>query len=492
MTNEQIKKILSNGKPSFYRLLPRPIGRIKTEVGNMAAELPDMYGVEVSQNDYLKELNPSSHAIFNKMRYPDKILELKVENEDGTESITYQREEIARIAIPFQQVIRTNTANHLTGNQLKFVLTTLKPTDKQKETFTTLQQRFIDKNMNIAFAEMVKAQLGTGDAAIYFFRENKKLDCEVFSFEKGDFLIPYYNSYNRLEKLYRYFKVKTEAGEDEEAFMEIDSKFVTEYRKRKDGRKREWVEISSKAHGFPRIPAVYKRGKVAHDDVQFTIEEFEWAISQFCESNAYFAFPILFLSGDVDSVPQKGSQGKIIASNNENAKANFITRQSGDMDAFKYQLEQLLNFIFYGSFTVNITPDILKSSGDMPGSAIRIVLHHEITKAMELAKEWDRTVDEIKELFTEGIGLEDGKVTEYADINFRLEIEVYVPENTTELISNLNLSVANGTLSKETAQRKNKYAAPDENRLFNEEKDREADREIRVKGSTNTPNNIVV
>jgi len=480
MTNEEIKKILANGKPAFYRTAPIPFYSVPQENGMYSAELPNTFGTPVSQNQFLRELEPSGHAIFDRTKYPDKIVELRTEV-DGIETVTYQREPIARVAIPFQKVIRTKTKNHLTGNQLKFTLTTQNPSDKQKETFTRIQQRFIDKNINIAFAEMVEAQLGTGDSAIYFYREDKKLGWEVFSFEKGDFLIPVYNSYRKLEKLYRYFSVKTETGDDEEAFMEINKSHVIEYRKRKDGRKREWTEISNEAHGFSRIPVSYYRDNPCHNDVQLTIEETEWAFSQFCESNAYFAFPILFVSGQVDSLPQKGVQGKILDATDPNAKANFLSRQSGDMEAFKYQLEQMIDFIFMGSFTVNITPDILSSSGDMPGSAIRIVLNSEIDKAIELSKKWDKVVDDIRELFVEGIGIEDKSISEYNDISFRLEIEIYVPENTTELISNLNLSVANKTLSGQTARQKNRYAAPDENRLFDEEQDKQLEREVKSK-----------
>lgn len=483
MTNEQIKKIISNGKPSFYRLKPINFQASLSEAGGYSAELPNTYGEVITQNQYLRELHPSGHAIFNSAIYPDKYVEQI--NEETGEVAGYQIEKIARIAIPFQQVIRTKTKNHLTGNNLQFTPTTLNPSPQQKEQFISIQQKFIDKNMNIAFAEMVDGQLGTGDSAIYFFRDGGKLDWEVFSFEKGDFLIPYYNSVRRLEKLYRYFSVKTEDGKDEEAFMEINKTHVIEYRKKRGG-KSEWVLESGNVHGFTRVPAVYKRGKVAWDDVQGTIEETEWAFSQFCESNAYFAFPILFVAGQVDSAPKKDVQGKILEVSDPNVKVNYLERTAGSNEVFKYQLEQMINFIFMGSFTVNITPDILKSSGDMPGSAIRIVLNHEIDKAIELSKEWDSTIDEIKELFIEGIGLEDKKASQYKDISFRLEIKIYVPENVTELVSNLNLSVSNKTLSKETAQQKHPYAAPDEYNLFKSEQELEAEREIKISNSTKT------
>lgn len=476
MTNEQIKKIIANGKPAFYRLSPRPCIYTVSEAGNYPAELPDKYGVVVSQNQYLRELNPSSHAIYDKLRYPDKLVE-RVIDVDGEEVVQRGIEPITRVSVAFQKVIRTKLKNHITGNDLQFTLTTSNPTDEQKTYFTTLKQRFMDKNMNVAFAEAVDAQLGTGDCALYFFRDNKKLDWEVFSFEKGDYLIPKYDSFRRLEKLYRYFEVKDDFGKDEKAFMEINKTSVIEWRERRVPGKREWVKITDTLHGFSRIPVVYKRGKVAWDDVQDTIEELEWAFSQFCESNSYFAFPILFIAGNVDSLPQKGSQGKTLQALDPNTKCNFVSREAGDMESFKYQIQKMLDFIFMGSFTVNITPEVMTGSGDRPASAIRMMLNNQIDRAIELSKEWDSFVDEMKELFVEGIGIEDGKSSQYKNLNFRLEIKIYIPENLTEIVNNLNMSVANKTLSKETAQQKNPYSAPDENKLYKEEQKFESELE---------------
>jgi hypothetical protein len=469
MTNEEIKKVLDNGKPSFIRLrgLARSAPTLSTG-GNTPAELPEQYGVVVTQNQYLLELNPSGHIIYDRTIYPDKIVKRKVELESGEEFETNEIEQIARISVPFQRVITTKQKNHITGRPVKFIHTDIKPTQAQKKDFVAIRQNWIDKNMDVAFAECVEGQLTTGDVALYFFRDKGKLDWEVFSFAKGDCLIPYYDSFNRLVKLYRYFKVRDELGNELDGFMEINDTEVVEYRNKKKGRKREWEEFIRKRHGFSQTPVLYKRGKVAWDDVQETIESTEWAFSQFCESNAYFAFPILFVAGEVLSAPQKDVQGKILEGS-ETTKVNYVSRNAGDMEAFKYQLEQMLNFIFMGSFSVNITPDVIKSSGDMPGSAIRLILHPEIDKAIELSKEWDDFIDGMKDLFVEGVGLEDGKLTQYQAVNFRTEIEIYIPENTTEIVNNLNQSISQKSLSAQTAQEKNPYAVPDENERYKEE-----------------------
>lgn len=487
-TDKQIKKVLDNGKPAFRRLIPSNNFHHVSNGANMPATLPNQNGEIISQDDYIRELNPSSHKIFDKSIYPDKLTVTQFDD-DGNPCDWYI-EQIARVAFPIQVVVKTKQKNHLTGNPLKFTLTNNKPTDEVNDMFTQIRQSWIDKNMDIAFAEAVESQLTTGDTAFYVFMDRKKLDWEVFSYAKGDVLIPIYNSVNRLQTLYRYFSTVDENGEEEEAVMIFDNVFVTEFRKERKGRHRSWIQKSRTAHGFSRIPIQYKRGKVAWDDVQNQIEALEWSFSQFCESNAYFAFPILFIKGNVNGLPQKGSQGKTLQGD-ENTNANFLSRNAGDMEAFKYQFETQLNMIFFGSFTVNITPDAIKTSGDTPSSAIRLIMHPEIDKAIELAKEWDDFVDGMKELFTEGIGIELGMVTRIKDVQYRVSIDIYTPENTQEIVNILNQSVTMGTLSAKSASESHPYARSDEYDRLKVERDEKAKLEAESKGNTSSNDTIV-
>ena len=75
-----IKKVLSNRKESFYRVLPNIYEQtMQGSIGNIAAVLPNANVESFSQERYMQELNPSGHEIFNKSRYPDKWVEEKDE-----------------------------------------------------------------------------------------------------------------------------------------------------------------------------------------------------------------------------------------------------------------------------------------------------------------------------------------------------------------------------------------------------------------------------
>lgn len=468
--NDHIKEVLSKGKKPFYRLKPicggdKPI----TNLSYQKVTLPKLQAFEVKQDQYLAELSPTGHKIFNREVYPDKLTVHEF-GEDG-KPLTYGWEPISRMAFAFQRVLATKVKNHMTGKEVKFYLTELDKdmTEETKTSYNRIKQAWVEYMMHNAFDEVVESKETTGDGALYFYLENGKLGWSTFGFSKGDVLIPHYDELGRMDRFYRYFSL-----DEEEAMMVIDKKHVYYFKNTKDKSRREWVQYKDPVmHGFSDIPVAYIRGKVAWDDVQSLIEEFEWAFSQFCESNAYFAFPILFLKGtSVQALPKKSSQGKVIQGTDPDSSANFITG-GGSPEASKIQFEILTNQIFFGSFTVNITPDILKSSGDMPGSGIRMVMHPEIEKAIEAKKEYDVFLKKVKELFTEGLGIVDKATTKYKEVDFIVEVDIYVPENTKEYVDILNASVSMGTLSKQTGAELHPEAVNDEYQRLVKQKEEE-------------------
>jgi hypothetical protein len=471
MAKSVIQSVIDNGKEDWVRISSLLEVFSESIKGSYSpVSLPYLQGERVTQSKFISELEPTGHAIFDKCKYLNKIVYDKFDD-DGNPT-NYHIEEITRIGIPFQKVIASKAINHITGNPLKWTLANEKGSEEENNIMIELKQYWISKNMEIAFSDLVNSKEKTGDGALYFFRKSNKLDWYTFSFLKGDVLIPIHDSFGQLIKFYRYYSVKAENGKTEEAMMEFDNIYVREYRKRKENSKKDWIMIEEEKHGFSVIPIVYHRGDVSWNDVQILIDQFEWSFSQLCESNEYFAFPILFATGGVDSLPKKGVQGKTLTTDDTEAKAGFLNK-GGDMESYKFQLEKLLSFIFMGSFTVNITPDIIKSSGDMPGSAIRIIMHPEVEKAIQLSKEYDKLIDRMQLLFVEGIGLEAEKITKYSSIKFRLEVDIYIPENISEYTTMLNQSVTMGTLSAQTASEKNKYAVNGEYKRIKEEKEKD-------------------
>ena len=478
-TSEQIEKMLAYGKKPFTRLLPRRVVPPKfsnSNLTNQPVNLPNIPCEIIDQSQFLQELDPNSHRIMDCNVYPNKIV-YRIDP-DTEEETPDHIEEIARIPFAFQKVIKTKTVTHLTGKPLKWKLANEKPNKKQSDTFTWLKQKWLKKNMHVAFFEAVDIAYSCGDSALYFYRDNKKLNFSVWGYTKGDILIPIYDSMGVMTQFIRYFSSLDEDGSSRRCVMIIDNKTVSTYISGKKKSLKDWELVGNETnHGFANIPVCYKRTDVPHNDVQKLIEEFEWAFSSFCESNAYYAYPILFTTQDVSQMPSKKSQGKVLTGVDQNSKANFIEKQGSDTSS-KIQFEYLMKMIFMGSFSVQIDPDTLKSSGDMPSSTVRLIMTPEIDKAIERSKEWDLFIDNMYELFADGIGKEFGKAVQINDLDIRLEIDIYTPENSLELVNILNSSVASKTLSRQTAHELHPYGMNDEDDRYNKEVEEEKESEI--------------
>lgn len=463
-----IRKVLSNGKESFYRVLPNVLETSREgTVGNIPASLPNLQVENFTQARYLQELNPSGHKIFNTSVYPDKWIEEK----DAEGNVTsYRCENITRIAVPFQRIIASSQKIHITGNPLKFTLTNALPTKENNETFTNVKQGWLNHNFNTAFSECVESQLTTGDCAIYLFRESGILDWQTFSYAKGDLLMPIFKDNGKLKILYRYFSSRDDNNKVVEAMNVFDEQFVWTYRKDKF----KWIEVGQVPHGCPEVPCVYKRGKVAWDDVQPLIEEFEWSFSSFCEGNAYFSNTIMFAKGDITMMPSKNTQGKLIVGS-EGSDAKYLEKSAGSAETHKLQFDILEKKIYMGAFYVDISPENVPSGGDLPGVAIRLLMTPEINKAIELSQEWDEFVDTLVRLFLYFYGLEQKNSTKVNELAIRSEIDIYTPENTTEVVNILNSSKTMKTLSTKTAAERHPYATNDEVERLQDEAKAEAD-----------------
>ena len=112
-----------------------------------------------------------------------------------------------------------------------------------------------------------------------------------------------------------------------------------------------------------------------------------------------------------------------------------------------------------GSFTV-LPPEI--KGGDMPGVTVKILYSPAIEQAINDINFYNETVDGIVDLFKQGYGIEQKNITGYKNLKIRGDMNVYVPQNDTEVINNINQSLLNGSLSEETALQENPLSAPDE------------------------------
>ena len=230
--------------------------------------------------------------------------------------------------------------------------------------------------------------------------------------------------------------------------------------------------VNTERHGFKRVPVSYIRfDGPCWSMVQGGIDDYELSLSQLCESNKVYAFPILTMIGeDADVKVSTNGRPFAIVSSDPDAKIGMLNNNSGT-DSFKLQMDSQFKSITLGSFIV-FPPEV--RSGDLPGVAVKLIYSPALENAMDDTHAWNPFFDDVFELFTYGYGIEKKMSADFESINAHAAQLPYIHQNTAELIQLLSQSVMSGVLSVETAIEKNPFSMTDEQKRILKQKAQEA------------------
>ena len=260
-TNVKLRDLLT--KKPFTRILPDghyDHGYVWNEVSEMAVTHDRLRRKIVTQEDFLRELDPAGHLINDKELFPDIWQE---NEEDGRWYI----QEIPRYAFSYQQIILVKHLTHLCGNDIQFELSDKSVTDETREVFNAFRNGWANKNMEVAWYQLAKSVKATGDGAFVGFMDKGKFGWKVLSFLNGDKLFPHYDlRTGKLNTFARTYCNYSEDGNVTKRYIDVwddtnyyrfvadgDPTSLLEKAKsvifklfNTDGYKLEWME----AHGF--------------------------------------------------------------------------------------------------------------------------------------------------------------------------------------------------------------------------------------------------
>lgn len=470
---KQMRELLT--KKPFTRIMPNghyDHGYMTNDVSEVAVTHDFLRRKIVTQEDFLRELDPAGHLINDKELFPDVW---QKNDEDGRWYI----QEIPRYAFSYQQIILVKHLTHLCGNDIQFELSDKSVTEETRDVFNEFRNGWANKNMEIAWYQLAKSVKATGDGAFIGFLDKGKFGWKVLSFLNGDKLFPHYDlRTGRLMTFARTYCNYSEDGSVTKRYIDVwdDTyyyRFVADgdptnlFEKAKqlifklfstDGYRLEWME----SHGFDSIPVAYMR-----DDngpcwtfSQETIENYEVAFSNLAHSNHDFGLPIMYVKGEgsEDVTTNDMSYASKIMILPSDGEIGFLNRQDAS-NAYKAELDKLEDSIYKQSFAVK-TPEL--KSGDTPGVSLKIMYSDAYEKAMTDAQEYDGCVDRMIDIFVWGFGIESENRLAFLNTNIRHFIEPYIHLNMSELTQNLNTAVIGGFLSRQTASEKLPYSTPQE------------------------------
>lgn len=424
----------------------------------------------VTQADFMRELDPNGHLIYDHEFYPDKLKFVDKEVTDALGNKTTQtvvtKQRMVRVAFALQLMIKTQQLIHLCGNDLHHELNSSDGEGADaSRLFNLFKQGWYNKQVDTVFFRFCDNIKSTGDGAVsMYIDESGKLVVRAHGFLNGETL--YYHTDPLTGKPASFMRTFDDYDSDGSTVTRYAEVFDNEYRYilRQDltgvhgvlSKAKEWLGldgysvIMKRQHGYTELPVAYFRDPngACWSPVQDSCDIYELGFSHLCQNNLAFAFPILVMKGDDIQI-----QGDEITG----AVKGFVVGADANVDylkapespeSFKLELDTLLKNIFRGSNTVE-PPEI--KSGDTPGVSVKLIFFPAIQKAMKDAADLSDSIQKISRLFKYGYSIESGTMTQMAGLDILTWAVPYIPQNDQERINNLVQEVGSGIKSHKTA-----------------------------------------
>lgn len=441
MTPEQIMR-----KQPFRIPIPPNFtwGPIVNSAKISVVPLQDIKSIVRSQADFVCEYNVTSHLINSIKYYPNSVFINQTEGK-------YQAKVRSRIAIGFQERIKTKRKTALLGNNIGMKVISNRSNYKADDILSRYREGWEEHNLEIAIDNAFDSDYITADCAVYIYLDNQKTGWRVFSYKDGDILYPHFHPITgEIVLLGRKYWVEDWNG-DQKCYLDvIDRTNFATYVQNDVG---TWeLEGKPEPHGFPMCPVAYHRRNLGPvwASSQPLIDGYELAISQFAENNAAYALRILYtLGGDMEVLSNTDGTPARIDSSDSNAKVGFLEPAEGADGAFAKQLEIMEKNIMRGSFAVE-TPE-LKSGSDTSSLTVKMLFADSFTKALEDSQEYQPFLDRVATLFRHAYSVEIGKASDFEQFIIKPYLSPYVFMSESDIVNALVQLTAAGVLSRQTA-----------------------------------------
>ena len=414
----------------------------------LATGFADLTLYPISQDSYITEYRPDLHHIILNKAIPHIKVVL-----DGAE-LPSNMMDMTQTA-SFQKLIHSAHVRSLTSNPLEFNLCRGDVDQKGVTPFEDVKEEWLWRNMDWEFARAINTckQLGNCAVLFWFDKETGKYGVTNYSYEDGYQIVPNYDEYgNEIARSLIY---------------QIDSKIVIDtYDAKLHYRVMQtdngW-EVQSEKHGFSRCPLVIKRGKVAWEYAESSIEMWELMTNINAIALKRFGTFALVFVGEMDKDSFKRDSSTLIinlssdtAQGKQDAKVlDFPEPQT--MDAYLKTLEEKISLFSSTSF---ITPKDITTSNS-GGNGIALAMSNDYALATQSAIDWRKFVNDMVYLHQEGLDLElNGGAAKYAKLHIGAKIIPWSLETNNTKITNLAMEAK--WLSMKTIIEKSPDAAPDE------------------------------
>ena len=425
------------------------------------AVLPNVNKRTVSQERFLLERDPNCHNVM----FDDNIPKIWVKMKDGY----YYQYEFKRMGLPFQERILEKQTLHLCGNRTEFTLRKRNPSDVDKENFAVIKEYWEDRNMDGMRTKAISTQKGLGDCGLLFYYNSRgEIRCRLISYEDGYVIISHNddNGERALEVIY----YKDDYGNEIKDCYD----FKNRYRITTNSDGERVIEVTP--HGFDEIPVVTKRGDVAWNNSQSTIEMYETMYNLFLFTQKRLGFGILYVKGKFKEQAAQIAGNVILNDTSIDGKGDAKMLTNNATQGMIEYLNDLFEKIQISSSTTFLLPKDIKTGGDISAIAIMLTQSLDLECAEKGVIDWQNFMDKMMRLFKQGLakelvnnGINPRAVTDFAKLRISTKLKVWRPFNETEYNNMLISLKGAGIISTKTAIEKNTISKPDEEARIDKE-----------------------
>lgn len=370
---------------------------------------------------------------------------------------------VAKIPLSFQQKIVRTGVSFLFGEAVQRI------PSEENEAFSLMDELWRENRLDHllrVFCEKVQSE--TEAALVFFEKKNKEgfleIKTRVLSSENGQ-LYPYFDAYGDMQAFGWEFETQNEGKTQSHLYVFTDHFLYVYIKGETQG---GWVldEKKSKPNLFKKIPVVYHAQEYPQWwEVKELIDRYEMTFSKFCDTNDYFASPMLMVKGAVDSLPQKDDTGKLLKldimeterGNVVGADVSYLTWDQAP-EAIQLELDHARSLIYALTDTPDLSLDNLKGLGGVPsGFALQMLFMGAIVKAKWKEGEYTTVVSRAINILKAGLSFIHPNLSErFEKLKVRVKFSSILPQNLSEMVR--TLSEANGgkpLMSQAEAVRKN-------------------------------------
>ena len=402
----------------------------------------------ISQDTYITEYRPDLHHIilnkaiphikvaFNGIPMPMNMMEM-------TQTAS------------FQKLIHSAHVRNITANPVEFNLCDFEKDDNAKKVFSEVKNEWLWRGLEWEKYQAINIckQLGNVGTLFSYDGATGKYSVKSYSYEDGYQIVPNFDEYgNEIARSLVY---------EVDGNLVIDTYDARMHYRITRGLQSGW-EIKRERHGFSRCPLLHKRGKVAWEYAESTIEMWELMANIQDIALKRFGTFAMVLIGEMDTDSFKRDSSTLIinlSSDTTNGRQDAKVLEFPEpqtMDGYLKTLEEKISLFSSTSF---ITPKDITASNS-GGNGIALAMSNDFALATQSAMDWQRFVQEMVYLHQEGLDLETNGVNKYAQLKIGAKLIPWSLETNNTKITNLAMEAP--FLSTQTVLEKCPDAAPDE------------------------------